>query len=163
MSHILIIDDAADLRLLMRMALQSEGHTISDADGGRAGLQMLEALGDVDLVILDVQMPAMDGWDVLERMRRDPTHEWTPVLMCTVKFSHDDLTRAWELGCDGYLNKPFDLGDLTQMTQAIIATDPQTRRRRREDTLQALHAADAADPRHRRSATNGFPPDMVTP
>lgn len=151
MAHLLVIDDAADLRLLMRMALQSAGHTITDADGGVEGLRALDHQEDIDLVVLDVQMPVVDGWDVLSRLRQHPVHHDVPVLMCTVKFSHDDLIHAWELGCDGYLNKPFDLNELAGMTSSILSTDDTTRARRRRDTLIALRAA-RAEAEHARAA-----------
>ncbi|AXV05398.1 two-component response regulator [Euzebya pacifica] len=138
MTHVLVCDDAADLRLLMQITLESSGHRVTTADGGIAALQLLGELDDIDVIVLDVQMPAVDGWHVLEAVRNHPFHQHVPVLMCTVKFSHEDLVHAWTLGCDGYLNKPFDLDALTNTVQALHASDLQTRVARRHDELKAL-------------------------
>lgn len=147
MADVLVVDDAMDLRLLMRMALQSVGHRVVDADGGVEAMEILERTPELDVVVLDVQMPVVDGWEVLRHLRRHPVHRDVPVMMCTVKFSQEDLVRAFELGCDAYLSKPFDLDDLTSMAEEIISTDADVRARRRADTLRALHLADGADDR----------------
>ena len=138
MAHVLVCDDAHDLRLLMQITLEGAGHTVTSADGGLHAIQLLGQLREIDMVVLDVQMPAVDGWHVLESIRAHSVHSDVPVLMCTVKFSHADLVRAWETGCDGYLNKPFDLGDLSDAVDALVATDLSSRIARRRSELLAL-------------------------
>lgn len=138
MATVMVCDDAADLRLLMDITLSGAGHDVVQAEGGVAVGPLLERLDRLDAIVLDVQMPLMDGWDVLAAVRTHPTHRDVPVVMCTVKFSHEDLIRAWELGCDGYVNKPFDLDALVRAVEEVIALPPADRSARRSDALARL-------------------------
>ncbi len=137
MAHILICDDAPDLRLVMRLTLEAAGHTTLEAEGGGEALELL-GLSAVDLMILDVQMPGMDGWAVLKAVRRTPAIATLPIIMCTVKLSRDDLVRAWTEGCDGYIGKPFDLRELTAMVNDSLASEAGQRLDRRQDRLALL-------------------------
>lgn len=138
MARVLVCDDAPDLRLLMALTLEGAGHEVVQAEGGAAVSPMLAERTDIDAIVLDVQMPLVDGWDVLQAVRADPLHHTVPVVMCTVKFSHEDLIRAWELGCDGYVNKPFDLDALVRAVEEVIALPPADRSARRSDALARL-------------------------
>ena len=138
MARVLVCDDAPDLRLLMALTLEGAGHEVVQAEGGAAVSPLLAERDDIDAIVLDVQMPLVDGWDVLQAVRADPVHHTVPVVMCTVKFSHEDLIRAWELGCDGYVNKPFDLDTLVRAVEEVIALAPADRTARRSDALQRL-------------------------
>ena len=121
-THIAICDDAPDLRLLMTLALTRDGHEVSCFEGGRQTLAALCSASPLpDLLLLDVQMPEMDGWTVLEQLRGDARFDSLRILMCTVKFSQADLIQAWELGCDGYLTKPFDLDELSDTVTTVLA------------------------------------------
>ena len=140
MATVMVCDDAADLRLLMDITLSGAGHDVVQAEGGVAVGPLLERLDRLDAIVLDVQMPLMDGWDVLAAVRTHPTHRDVPVVMCTVKFSHEDLVRAWELGCDGYVNKPFDLDVLVRAVDDVLALDLDQRHRRRARALADLQA-----------------------
>ena len=138
MARVLVCDDAPDLRLLMALTLEGAGHEVVQAEGGAAVSPMLAERTDIDAIVLDVQMPLVDGWDVLQAVRADPLHHTVPVVMCTVKFSHEDLVHAWTLGCDAYLNKPFDLDALISTVEELHASDLQSRIARRHDELKAL-------------------------
>jgi DNA-binding response OmpR family regulator len=143
MPTILLVDDAQDIRLLVKAVLQRAGHEVSEADSGTAALA---ALTDPppDAVILDIQMPGLDGWETLTRIRADDVSGDVPVLMCSVKASPEDNARAWELGCDGYLTKPFNITELVQQIEAVIARSPSERQAVRRIQLAAatrqLHA-----------------------
>ena len=116
-----VIDDNADVRLLLRLVLEPAGFTVTEADGGPAALAGLAA-GDLpDVVLLDVQMPDIDGWETLRAIRADPATAALPVLLCTVKSRPADLERGLELGCDGYLTKPFDVSALVGEVRAAMA------------------------------------------
>ena len=110
----LVVDDAADIRLLAELVLSMAGFTVVGAPSGSEALRLL-ASGDLpDIVVLDVQMPDLDGWETLTRLRNDPRTATLPVVLCTVKGLPEDTLRGWALGCDGYLGKPFDISGLVR-------------------------------------------------
>ena len=133
MSSILVIDDDPDIRTLLQIALEREGHAVEGAPGGSAGLAALREPGrERPVVILDVQMPDLDGWHVLGEIRGDDDLRDLPVILCTVKSSTADLTRGWEAGCDAYLTKPFDIGAMAAEVATLAGLSPDDRIRRRE-------------------------------
>lgn len=87
------------------------------------------------MVILDVQMPDLDGWQVLEAIRSDDSLDGIPVMLCTVRASPEDLHRGWLAGCDAYVSKPFDLAsvsrDVTALAEQEAASLAETRSARR--------------------------------
>src|SRR5436190_20166258 len=109
----MVVDDNADVRLLMRRVLWSAGFAVISADGGPAALSLLASQKPPNLVLLDVQMPELDGWRTLETIRSDPRTQQLRVVLCTVKGRPTDQERGWRLGCDGYVAKPFDTTQLT--------------------------------------------------
>ncbi|CAH0524424.1 response regulator [Vibrio hippocampi] len=115
MAHILIIDDDTELTSLLKDILSFEGFTVSEANDGLAGL---EAINDgVDLVLMDVMMPKLNGIDTLKRLRE----KWeTPVLMLTAKGDEIDRVLGFELGADDYLPKPFSDRELLGRIKAIL-------------------------------------------
>jgi CheY-like chemotaxis protein len=147
-ARVLVVDDDADIRLLLRHLLATAGMAVDEAAGGPEALALLDGSRRWDAVVLDVQMPAVDGWDVLEAIRATPGVADLPVVMCTVKASPRDVLRAWDLGCDGYVTKPFDTSTLIAQLRAVIALDATARSARRADNRlraeQRLHAAERA-------------------
>jgi CheY-like chemotaxis protein len=117
----MVVDDNADVRLLIRRVLWSAGYTVTTADGGRDALALLESEHRPDLVVLDVQMPELDGWSTLEAIRSNPRTKQLPVLLCTVKGRPEDEERGWTLGCDGYVAKPFDTNELIKVVREVLA------------------------------------------
>jgi two-component system KDP operon response regulator KdpE len=112
-----------------------------DAATASSGVEALERLRDElvpDLVLLDVQMPDLDGWDTLQAIRAQPRLASLPVVLCTVKSSPRDLAHGWALGCDGYVVKPFAIADLVSEVEAVLAVDPADRAARRERAQRAL-------------------------
>jgi CheY-like chemotaxis protein len=136
-STILLVDDAPDIRLLLRAVLQRSGHEVLEADSGAAALELVSAGHVPDAVILDIQMPGLDGWETLAQLREHPWAEGVPVLMCSVKAAPQDMSRAWLLGCDGYLTKPFNITDLAREVEAIIAMPTSERSAVRRARLAA--------------------------
>lgn len=123
----LVVDDAADIRLLCELVLSMAGFTVSAAASGNEALRALSS-GDLpDIVVLDVQMPDLDGWETLTRLRNDPRTAALPVVLCTVKGLPEDTLRGWSLGCDGYLGKPFDIAGLVAELRAVLARDGDER------------------------------------
>ena len=113
---ILIADDDAELRELIGFALRQAGYlVIMAADGGEA-LQQFDA-EQPDLLILDVNMPRLDGLEVCRRIRAETT---TPIMMLTVRSSEEDQVHALDLGADDYLTKPFSPRTLLARVRALL-------------------------------------------
>ena len=119
----LVVDDAPDIRLLAELVLSMAGFTVTTASSGRDALCQLAGADLPDIVVLDVQMPEVDGWETLRCLRGDPRTADLPVVLCTVKGLPEDTLTGWSLGCDGYLSKPFDIGLLVDELQAVLRRD----------------------------------------
>ena len=115
--HLLIVDDEDNLRSMLAAALQHHGFTVSTADNGREALTMI-ASERPDLVLLDVMMPDLDGFEVCRRLRTEGDR--TPVLFLTARDSTEDKVRGLTLGGDDYLQKPFSLDELVARAEAVL-------------------------------------------
>src|SRR3954471_20009891 len=115
-SRILVVDDDDDIRGLVRTLLERAGHEVSDASDGREGLRELYAASP-DLVILDVAMPGLDGWEVLQRIREVSD---VPVLMLTARDAELERVRGLKGGADDYVVKPFGRQELVARVQALL-------------------------------------------
>ncbi len=116
----LVVDDAADIRLLADLVLTMAGFAVTAAASGREALRQLAAGELPDIVLLDVQMPEIDGWETLARVRSDPRTASLPVVLCTVKGLPEDTFKGWSLGCDGYLGKPFEITALVAELRSVL-------------------------------------------
>jgi CheY-like chemotaxis protein len=132
----LVVDDAADLRFLIREVLTRAGVTVEEAPSGVDALRRLAGPEPLDVVILDVQMPDMDGWETLATVRRERGDD-VGIILCTVRSQPSDAVRAFELGCDAYLSKPFDIRELAAATTTVAALTPAERLRHRRRALAA--------------------------
>ncbi|WP_156299761.1 response regulator transcription factor [Streptobacillus canis] len=114
---ILLVEDEIDLNNIVNKYLKKNGYTVDSVfDGEEALFHLSEAT--YDLVILDVMLPKLNGFEVLERMRSK--NNKTPVLMLTARVSIDDKVKGLDLGADDYLAKPFDFEELNARVRAII-------------------------------------------
>ena len=136
----LVVDDAADIRSLAELVLSMAGFSASAAGSGCQALRRL-AEEIPDIVLLDVQMPEVDGWETLSRLRADPRTAHLPVVLCTVKGLPEDVLRGWSLGCDGYLGKPFDISTLVDELQSVLRRDPAERESLRRTRMAELVSA----------------------
>jgi DNA-binding response OmpR family regulator len=118
MATVLVVDDEPDILLMLRMSLEDEGHTVVMAADGESGLQRL-AEHRPDLVLLDVMMPVLDGWGVLERKQRDG--DLTPVIVLSAKTEETDIAKAMSLGATEYVTKPFDLDRVVALVTEVLA------------------------------------------
>lgn len=115
MAHILLIDDDTELTALLNEVLTFEGFEVSEANDGEQGLAILNET--IDLILLDVMMPKLNGMETLKRLRET----WqTPVLMLTAKGEEIDRVIGLELGADDYLPKPFSDRELLARIRAIL-------------------------------------------
>src|SRR5574341_1693916 len=123
---ILIIDDDLDTLRLVGIMLQRQGYQISAATNGEQGLA--KALEEKpDLVLLDVMMPDMDGYEVTRRLRKNPATSSTPILMFTAKTQLDDKVTGFEVGADDYLTKPTHPTELLAHVRSLLARAAQKR------------------------------------
>lgn len=115
--HLLVVDDEENLRSMLCAALQHHGFEITAATNGR---EALTAVADAspDLIVLDVMMPELDGFEVCRRLRQDNDH--TPILFLTARDSTEDKVRGLTLGGDDYLEKPFSLDELVARVTAVL-------------------------------------------
>jgi len=126
MHDIVLIDDDADIRMLARMAFELDGHDVVAAANGTQGLEALRATvagGGRPVVVLDVQMPDIDGWEVLQQIRADASLDGVPVVMCTVRAGALDRARGYGEGADAYEAKPFDLEQLLGTVRRLAEMD----------------------------------------
>jgi CheY-like chemotaxis protein len=105
--HLLIVDDNKVNRLLLGRGLEQQGHTVDFAENGVQALEKL-VRDHFDLVLLDIQMPEMDGFQVLERIIQDNELRYIPVIMTTAMEELDSVVRCIELGAEDYLTKPVN-------------------------------------------------------
>jgi CheY-like chemotaxis protein len=136
--RILVVDDEPDVLLLCRVNLEFEGYEVVEAADGEAALERLREQR-VDAVLLDVMMPRMDGWQVLEAIKADEDLADVPVVMLTAKVQDQDQIRGWSQGAAEYITKPFSPLALSQVLQDVLATDPEEEERRRQMILEKLH------------------------
>jgi two-component system sensor histidine kinase/response regulator len=118
---ILIVDDAVDTVELLKKRLRFEGYDTAEAYDGEEGLKRV-AEYNPDLIILDVMMPKLDGYDVCQRLKSDENTKYIPVLMLTAKSEVEDKVKGLDIGADHYLAKPFDYKELSARVRSLVAT-----------------------------------------
>lgn len=104
---ILIIEDDPTMAYLLRYVLEREGYAVEHRSDGRQGWDYLSQQGAADLVVADVMLPYIDGFELLKSMREDSRWQHTPVVLLTAREQELDVTRAFDLGADDYVKKPF--------------------------------------------------------
>ena len=117
--HILIVDDEAAIREMVRMALEQEDFRVSDASNAHEAGKLLER-ESIDLILLDWMMPGVAGIDFAARLRRENKLPNTGIIMLTAKDGEDDMIRGLEVGADDYVRKPFSTRELISRIRAVI-------------------------------------------
>jgi DNA-binding response OmpR family regulator len=118
MKRILLIEDNHNLREEIINVLEMEGFTVDTAENGRVGLEHI-AVERPDLVICDLMMPDMDGYETLQAIRGNPEFASLPVLMLTARDDDGCVSRAMELGADDYVTKPFRIPELLEAVEGL--------------------------------------------
>ena len=155
--RLLLVEDERPLAAALGEALREAGWVVDHADDGRDALRM-GVVGQYDVIVLDIMLPGLNGYDVLKHLRGQKV--WTPVLMLTAKDGEYDQTDAFELGADDYVTKPFSTPVLLARLQALarrgaperpvaltagnLSLDPTTRRVTREGREIQLTAREYA-------------------
>jgi pilus assembly protein CpaE len=123
---ILVVDDDLDTLKLVGLMLERQGYEITVATNGELGLSKA-ATEKPDLILLDIMMPDIDGYEVTRRLRADPTLAHIPIIMFTAKSMVDDKVAGFEVGADDYLTKPTHPAELTAHVKAVLARSAQAR------------------------------------
>ncbi|MEJ2690796.1 MAG: response regulator [Deltaproteobacteria bacterium] len=116
---ILVADDSAMIRRIVGQIIQQMGHKVLLAENGEEGLSLTKSVKP-DLVIMDIEMPVMTGIEATARIKSDPETSSIPVLIFTCLGSEEDIRRAREAGCQGFLNKPISKEALQESINATI-------------------------------------------
>ena len=114
--RLLLVEDEEDLRRGLEQALREEGYAVDSAGEGTDALYLAETW-NYDAIVLDIMLPGLDGWEILQRVRKTKK---VPVLLLTARDGFRDRVRGLDLGADDYLVKPFDLGELLARVRALI-------------------------------------------
>jgi len=117
MTRVLVVEDSNDLAQGLRYNLELEGYTVKVADDGNAGLSLAREW-DPDLVILDLMLPGIDGYQVLRSLRADGRQ--TPVLILSARGEESDKVRGFQLDADQYVTKPFGLIELLERVKSLL-------------------------------------------
>jgi two-component system chemotaxis response regulator CheY len=105
---ILTVDDSKTMREMLKHALNDAGHTVIQADDGVNGVEALQSAPKVDVIITDINMPRMDGFEFIDQVRRDPRNRAIPILVLTTESEPAKKQRARDSGATGWIVKPFD-------------------------------------------------------
>jgi two-component system, cell cycle response regulator DivK len=116
---ILYIEDNADNRTLIRRILMAEGYEIAEAADADDGLEKLKSLHP-DLILMDINMPHVDGYTLTAQIRAMPGFEGVPIVALTANVMRGDRERSLEAGCDGYIQKPIDIDLLPQQIERYL-------------------------------------------
>ena len=119
-STVLIVDDQPEILVGTRLLLQEAGYSVLEARGGEEALAVIEQ-SRPDAMFLDLRMPGMDGWDVLEALRQDSTISDLPVIVFSAFADPAAVERSRQLGARAYVRKPFRATDLTRALHKVLA------------------------------------------
>ncbi|MFK7798468.1 MAG: ATP-binding protein [Aureispira sp.] len=153
---ILIVEDLMDMRLFLSVLL-SQYYKVKTAENGQQALRLLEENNnEIDLVVSDVMMPVMDGFELLEKLKNDPKRAQIPVIMLTARTAERDKLKALKIGVDDYLQKPFSNKELLariknllehyQQRQGWLDQEPQTTTTQNQENQEEAPANHTMDP-----------------
>ena len=117
---IMIVDDSLTNIQILGSRLRNEWVEIIVATGGKAALSTLKSVKP-DIILLDIMMPDMDGFEVCEKLKSDEKLKDIPVIFLTARINSEDIVRAFELGAIDYINKPIGIYEITEEIRAILA------------------------------------------
>ena len=117
--RILYIEDNHENRLLVRRILEAEGYSMIEATDGPTGLEVAAQM-QPDLILLDINLPEIDGYDLARRFRNTPGLQQVPILAITANVMKGDRERTLDSGCDGYIQKPIDVDRLPEQVRAAL-------------------------------------------
>jgi CheY-like chemotaxis protein len=136
--RVLVVDDEREIRELCRVALELEGCEVFEAADGAAAIDAVPRVRP-DVIFLDLMMPGVDGWEVLERLQADERTASIPVVLLTAKAGDQDQLRGWEAGILEFVVKPFNPLVLSELvSRALEPVDPEVEAERRARIVEQL-------------------------
>lgn len=135
MARVLVVDDEPALLRLLKMNLEMEGHEPFLAGDGETAIARIES-EQPDLVLLDVMMPALDGWQVLQRLSDSSMTKKPKVIVVTAKVGDRNAAKAFELGASDYIPKPFDLNELMERIEVVLNRSEEEAEARRLQLIE---------------------------
>ena len=120
MTRILLVEDNEMNRDMLSRRLARKGYEVALAVDGRQGVEMAQTM-DYDLVLMDMSLPEVDGWDATRQLRADPATESLPIIALTAHAMSGDREKALEAGCDDYDTKPIEMERLLGKMEALLA------------------------------------------
>ena len=137
---VLVVEDHAPFRTLCRVTLEAAGFRVAEAVDGDEALRAIEA-DRPDVILLDIMMPRVSGWQVAGTLLEDPTRDDIPIIFLTARSAQTDRARAFELGAREYLTKPFDPSVLPEVIANVLdEIDRGERDGQFAETVEALRA-----------------------
>ncbi|CAN5654500.1 N/A [soil metagenome] len=119
---VMVVDDEPDIVLMVRLILELDGYDVLEASTGEDALEVLDR-ETPNALLLDIRLPGLDGWGVLDRLKRDSRLEETPVIMVSAHATPSTSARALREGCRAYLTKPFDSEQLLGIVKSVVPSD----------------------------------------
>ena len=123
MARILIADDEPNIVLALELLMKREGHEIRSVGDGELAVEAAQAFRP-DLILLDVMMPKMDGYEVCQRLRADPALKGVAIVMLTAKGREVEREKGLALGADLYITKPFSTREVVRKVKEVLAAKP---------------------------------------
>ena len=115
---ILVVDDMPQIRKILRFSLKTEGYNVILANSGKSALeQAFDESNAIDLILLDIMMPKMDGYEVIQRLREADMTKEIPIIFLTAKAQQKDVIKGLEIGGNDYVVKPYKFDDLNKKIQ----------------------------------------------
>ncbi|MBU4319499.1 MAG: response regulator [Thermodesulfovibrionales bacterium] len=136
-SKILIVDDAMDTVELLKKRFRSEGYDTAEAYNGEEALNKVPEY-DPDLIVLDVMMPKIDGYQVCQRLKADEKTKYIPILMLTAKGEVEHKVKGLDIGADDYMSKPFDYKELSARVRSLLSIKATHKKKVEEEKTGAL-------------------------
>ncbi|ADH86265.1 response regulator transcription factor [Desulfurivibrio alkaliphilus] len=143
---ILIVEDDENIQQLVGYNLVKAGFQVIYADNGEQALALVQREAP-DLVVLDVMLPGMDGYQICKTLRRDPRHRWLPIIMLTARSDDDDVTAGLDQGADDYITKPFSPKILVSRVKSALRRSRELDQDEDGGVLRLTEAGIVIDPR----------------
>jgi two-component system cell cycle response regulator DivK len=118
-TRILYIEDNPENRMLMRRVLMAEGYEVEEATDGQSGMQKAAA-SPPDLILMDINLPEIDGYEVTARLKQLPNMSGVPIIAVTANVMKGDREKTLAAGCDGYIQKPIDIDLLPSQIESFL-------------------------------------------